>query len=588
MKIEREDHYKKNGAHEKVLLLILPYWTPLIPPMGVSCLKAFLQKHGFIVSADDANVRDEFKKIYHKYFNILKETVPESKRGNFFSIGHDVLQNHMTAYLNREKRNEIGYIELVKTLVFKTFYSSIEERRVWELDKTIGDFYNQLEKYLLDLLDKERPAVLGISVYSCTLPASLFAVKLTRKIYPGIKTVIGGGIFCDQLAMGTPNLETLLKETKDYLDKIIIGEGELLFLKLLRGELPESQRVYTVKDISSQTLDLSSVDVPDFSGLNLQLYPYLSAYGSRSCPFECSFCSDSVMWGKFRKKKSKQIVEEFKKLYQKHEYQLFMMSDLLLNPFITDLANEIIASGLSIYWDGCLRADKNICSIKNTQLWRHGGFYRARLGLESGSPRVLELMGKKLTVEQIKQGVSSLAFAGIQTTTLWIVGHPGETEEDFLQTLELIEDLKNDIYEAECRPFYYYLTGQVASDQWQAENKSIPLYPPEAEKILLFQTWILDSLPSREETYKRVSRFVEHCNKLGIPNIYSLHNTYKADERWKKLHKNAVPSLLEFKKEGLYIDESKHFEETYLMQDTNTNKDDGDFNFLKPGDNNGR
>jgi radical SAM superfamily enzyme YgiQ (UPF0313 family) len=188
-------------------------------------------------------------------------------------------------------------------------------------------------------------------------------------------------------------------------------------------------------------------------------------------------------------------------------------------------------------------------------------------------------MGKKVTVEQIKQGVASLAFAGIQTTTLWIVGHPGETEEDFLQTLELIEDLKDDIYEAECRPFYYYLTGQVASNQWQAENRSIPLYPPEAEKILLFQTWILDCLPSREETYKRVSRFVEHCSNLGIPNIYSLHDTYKADERWKKLHKNAVPSLLEFKKKDIYIDECKRLQETYLIKDTHTLLDDGNFNF---------
>jgi radical SAM superfamily enzyme YgiQ (UPF0313 family) len=215
--------------------------------------------------------------------------------------------------------------------------------------------------------------------------------------------------------------------------------------------------------------------------------------------------------------------------------------------------------------------------IKNTQLWRRGGFYRARLGLESGSLRILNLMGKKVTPEQIKEGLSSLAFAGIQTTTLWIVGYPGETEEDFLQTLALIEELKDDIYEAECRPFYYYPKGQVGSAQWEKNNPIVPLYPKEMEKMLVFQTWLLDCLPSREETYQRVNRFVDHCNRLGIPNIYSLHEAYAADERWLKLHKNAVPSMLEFRKKDIYIDECKHFQEVYLMR--NTVQDDGNFGF---------
>jgi len=566
-----------NPAEEKILLVLLPYWTPLIPPMGISCLKRFLQQHGYNVKAEDANIMDEFKRIYSRYFDTLRETVPPDKRGNFFSIGHDVLENHMIAYLNCTNEDKAGYIKTVKTLVSKTFFCSVETLTVFELDKIVADFYSRLEKYFLDLLERERPSILGISVNSCTLPASLFAFQLTRRYHPEIKTIMGGGIFCDRLAMGTLNFETLLEETKDYIDKIVVGEGELLFLKLLRGELPGSQRVFTTRDIGDQTLELSSAQTPDFSDFKLQLYPYLSAYGSRSCPFQCSFCSDSMMWGEYRKKKPTQVVIELTELSQNHRYQLFMMSDLLLNPIISALSRELVNSEVSVYWDGCLRADKHVCSIKNTQLWRRAGFYRARLGIESGSPHVLETMGKKVTVEQIKQGVSSLAFAGIQTTTLWIVGHPGETEEDFIQTLNLIEELKEDIYEAECRPFYYYPFGQVGSIQWQREHKRIPLYPKETEKMLLFQTWILDCLPSREETYRRVNRFVQHCNTLGIPNIYSLHDTYKADERWKKLHKNAVPSLLEFKKKNTYIDENKYFEESYFMR--NRVQDDGDFDF---------
>ncbi len=578
MNKDKKTIQKKDRDHEKILLVLLPYWTPLIPPMGIACLKSFLQKNQYDVKADDLNILEDFKEIYNRYFDSLRKMVPGDKRGNFFSLGHDLLQNHMMAYLNCENKNEKEYKELIKTLVFKTYYCGIEEHQVLTLDKIIADFYIHLESYFLDLLAGERPAVLGISANSCTLPASLFAFQLTRRAYPGIKTVMGGGIFCDQLAVGTPNFEILLAETKDYIDKIIIGEGEQLFLKLLQGELPGSQRVFTVKDLQEKPLDLSAVAVPDFCDFNLDLYPYLSAYGSRGCPFQCSFCSDSLMWGKYRKKTPNQVVKELTTLGQTHGYQLFMMSDLLLNPIISDLAAAFIDSESAIYWDGCLRADKHVGDIQNTQLWRRGGFYRARLGLESGSPQVLKSMGKKVSVEQIKQGVSSLALAGIQTTTLWVLGHPGETEEDFLQTLQLIEELKDNIYEAECRPFYYYLTGQVGSSQWQKNNKPIPLFHQETEKMLLFQTWVLDCLPTREETYHRVNRFVQHCNKLGIPNIYSLHDTYKADERWKKLHKNAVPSLLEFKSKRIYIDECKHFEDIHLIQ-INAREEQGDFHF---------
>lgn len=574
--------FSRDLSQENILLVLLPYWTPLIPPMGIACLKSFLQQHGCRVKTADANVSAPFKKIYSRYFEILERVVPANKRGNFFSIGHDVLQNHMTAYLNGKNdhnQNKTGYMELVKTLVFKTFYCNIPETHLWELDQEVADFYGRLEIYFLDLLETEKPSLLGISVHSCTLPASLFAFQLARKTYPGIRTVIGGGIFCDQLAKGTPNFDIFLEKTKHTIDHIIIGEGELLLLKLLQGELPQSQRVFTLNDLDRETLDLSSVQVPDFSDFELMHYPYLSAYASRSCPFQCSFCSDSLMWGKYRQKKAKQVVRELEQLSRQYHYQLFMLSDLLLNPIISELSREFIRSEVSVYWDGCLRADKAAGSITNTQLWRRGGFYKARLGMESGSQRVLELMGKKVTPGQIKETVSSLAFAGIQTTTLWIVGHPGETEADFLQTLDLLEELKDDIYEAECRPFYYYLKGQAASSQWENHYRPIPLYHEKAGKMLLFQTWTLDCLPSREETYQRVNRFVEHCKQLGIPNIYSLHDAYQADERWQKLHKYAVPPLLDFKKKHVYIDECKHFEEKYFIDIKNRHQDDGDFSF---------
>jgi hypothetical protein len=464
---------------------------------------------------------------------------------------------------------------LVKILIYKSFYMKVDDSYILRLNLIVDNFYTNLKSHFLDWLAKEKPGVVGVTAYKCTLPASLFVLRLTREKHPHIKTLLGGGIFSDTHAVGSPNYEALLKETEHYLDKIIIGQGEILFLKYLRGELPELQRVYTRNDINGEILDFSSMDIPDFSDFNILNYPYLPATASSSCPFQCSFCNSKKYWGKYRIKTARQTAAEMIKLYKKYGHQLFFMTDALLNPVIGDLTNELIKADVSLYYDTYFRVDPASGDIENTMHWRRGGLFRVRLGTESGSQGVLDMMGKNITTTQIKAAVNALAYAGIKTTTYWVIGHPGETEADFQLTLDLIEELKNDIFQAECNPFLYHYSGQAHQDQWG--KKRIPLYSEEAMKMLIFQSWTLNLEPSRQEAYYRMHRFEQHCKKLGIPNPYSLHEHYEADERWKKLHKNAAPALLEFKNSGHYINENKNIKRTSFAR--NTQQDGGDFGF---------
>lgn len=538
---------------EKILLAQLPYWDPLIPPMGIACLQTFLRKYHYNVKIMDLNVEKQFKDWQQNYFEILKTYIPDNKRGNFLNIGQEVLRNHLMSYLNYKK--ETRYIELVQILIFKTFFHHVSVQQILDMNQLVTLFYQRLEAYFLTVLQKEKPAVLGLSVYSGTLPASLFVFKRAKEKFPHMMTVMGGGIFANQLAPDSPNFDYFLKNTP-YIDKIIVGEGEILFLKLMRNELPEQQRVYTLKDIQGEILNLEKAETTDYSDLDTRQYPYLGAYVSRSCPFQCSFCSETIQWGKYRKKPVTQMKYELIKLNKKYKSQLFLMGDSLLNPVVDPLANELLKEDKAIYWDGYLRAGSQVCDISNTLMWRQAGFYRARLGVESGSQHVLDLMEKHLEVDQIRGSIASLANVGIKTTTYWVIGYPGETEADFQLTLDLIKELKNDIYEAECNPFHFFISGQVNSHKWKKNRVS--LYPREAVEMLMTQTWVLQCEPSWEEIHRRVCRFVQHCKKLGIPNPYSLAEIYEADERWKKLKKNAAPSLLDFKKNDSYIDECKN------------------------------
>ncbi|WP_066496029.1 B12-binding domain-containing radical SAM protein [Abyssisolibacter fermentans] len=557
---------------KELLLLLLPYWTPLIPPLGISCLKAYLESKGHTVTTADGNIQPQMNDIYINYTDKLQEFVPENKKGNFYNLAHRVLRRHMMAYINNDNKKD--YYNLIKILVEKVFYFEIDNSQTDELDEIIHNYYNELALYVEKLINKVKPSVLGLSVYKGTLASSLYAARIVRSKFPEIEILMGGGIFADELSFGSPNLDFFLEKTKDYIDHIFVGEGEILFEKYLSGELSANQRVYTLADLNNQIVELSKAPLPDFGELDLRFYPQLASYASRSCPYQCSFCTETVQWGKYRKKSGKQIVNELQSLSKKYNYQLFLMGDSLLNPIVSDVSDEMIDKKLSLYFDGYLRADKPVCDIDNTIKWRKGGFYRARLGVESGSPKVLKLMNKKITIDQIRKSLMNLALSGIKTTTYWVVGHPGETEEDFQQTLDLIEELKDFIWEAECNPFDYFYTGQTNSNTWA--DKRYRLYPEEAKKMLLVETWALNCEPSREEIYKRVNRFVKHCRRLGIPNPYSLNDINKADERWKKLHKNAVPAVLEFKT-GKKINDNLSVEKIHYAD--KIKEDEGDFVF---------
>jgi radical SAM superfamily enzyme YgiQ (UPF0313 family) len=538
---------------KRILLVLPPFWPPQIPPVGIVALKSHLEPLGHQVQVADANVEDQFRDIYTRYFEVIKGFVSLERQGNLYGVGTDVLKNHFMAHVNQD--DPAAYSELVRIILARTYYTEPGSREVEALVALAAEYFRRWDAYVLDLLEQTRPDVFGVSVFSGTAPSAIRAFRLARQHHPRMLNVMGGGIFADHLAAGSPNLEYFLERTQGVIDKLIIGEGEILFARLLAGELDPNQRVYDASDIQGELLDLSRAALLDFSEVDLTHYPYSSGYTSRSCPFQCAFCSETVLWGRYRRKPPAQAAAEFQRLHQRDGTQLFSFSDSLMNPIVDDLSREFIAAPKAVYWDACLRADKEAADPDKALLWRQGGFYKAWLGLESGSQRVLDLMNKRINPQQIQAVLANLAGVGIKTATLWLIGHPGETEADFQATLDLIELCRDDIYDAEGTPFWYFPKGQSKSGQW-GQGRERLLYPEWASEMLLLRTWVLDGEPSREVTYERLNRFMAHLRHLGIPNPYNLLQMHQADERWRRLHLNAVPALVDFDPSA-YLDECR-------------------------------
>jgi len=513
-----------------VLLLKPPYFSPLTPPLGIAIIKSFLERNGFRAICFDFNTDIELWGMHHKYFRTLQALEDVTINDGYSKLWW-ILNAHLLARANgADPERCASVLESVIPL-----YGIRCNRQVIDaVIPLVEKFFKRLEE-LSDQFELAPDSVVATSTYTTSLGPSLFILQKLKQKYPGIKTVMGGGAFADDLALGSDNLETLIREY-DYVDHVVLGEGELLFLKLLQGELAH-KRVISIADLGGTTLEMRDVPVPNFSDLNPRNYFHLTIEGARSCPFQCSFCSETIQWGNYRKKPMNLFAEQVIELARSYENKSFFMGDSLMNPYINQFATELINRKANILYDGYLRADKPVTHDDFVKSWARSGCYRVRLGIESAAVRVLDAMDKMTTPKVISDVLKTLANAGIRTTTYWIVGFPGETEDDFQETCEFIREHSQYIYELEAHPYYYYPYGQVGSRLYDC----VPLYPHAVTDTIKFKVWdIVDSVPARMERYDRLRRISSLASDLGLPNIYSMPERYQAEDRWHSLHPLAV------------------------------------------------
>ena len=364
-----------------------PTFSPWTPPLGISILKTFLEQHGYAVKCFDFNTDPDLWGMHHHYFGAL-QTLESVHINDGYSKLWWILNAHMLAYANGASAADCAR---VLERITPYYGITIDQPIVNTLVPLVDQFFKRM-KELVDQIDCSGFSTVGTSTYTTSLGPSLFILKHIKQAFPHIKTVMGGGVFADDLALESDNLHTLVREY-DFVDHIILGEGELLLLKLLEGELAH-KRVISLADLSGKTLEMKDVPIPDFSDTNTQNYYHLSIEGARSCPFQCSFCSETIQWGEYRKKPINMFAEQVVDLASRYHNNSFFMGDSLMNPYINPFANKLLEMNASILYDGYLRADKPVTHRNFVKLWADSGCYRVRLGIESAAARVLDTHGQ--------------------------------------------------------------------------------------------------------------------------------------------------------------------------------------------------
>ncbi len=123
---------------------------------------------------------------------------------------------------------------------------------------------------------------------------------------------------------------------------------------------------------------------------------------------------------------------------------------------VAEIAGELIERRLPITWAATMRADQGV-RLGEDAFARcvRSGMRRVMIGVESGSPEMLERITKDTRVEQVIESAEMCARHGVGAIFSFIVGFPGESEADVMHTLELVKRLRAMSPRFETPIFYY-------------------------------------------------------------------------------------------------------------------------------------
>lgn len=307
---------------------------------------------------------------------------------------------------------------------------------VFSQETLFNEYYDIIKPFIDDcvkiILD-HSPTFVGFGAF--TTRNSLMIEHISREIKKksDIKIIIGGS-----------NTNRIGPElyNNGLIDYFVLGEGEDAILHIARGE-----PFHGVND-SKLTPSVNMDDNPpaDYSDLDLSKYSNsLYITGTRSCPRSCSFCEVPYLWGKFRTKSPKNILNEIRHHCQHDNIRKFYFTDSLINGSMshfrefTKLLADERRTGNNFSWRGfvIIRNEKQM-TPSDFDLLAESGCKHVKIGVESGSEKIREHMKKGFKSGDIDYTLEQLKRVGVCCNFLLMVGYPTETDDDFNQTKEML------------------------------------------------------------------------------------------------------------------------------------------------------
>jgi len=329
----------------------------------------------------------------------------------------------------------------------------------------------ELQKLVDTFILSQAPDVVGLTV---PFPGNVYAAFLiaacVRKHMPHCQVILGGGYVNTELG----SLED--KRVFDFVHAITFDDGERPFLNVLKnleekgtlvGSMPlvrtmtsEHMALLPVTGPNTHDFPHKESPGPSYDGLALDRYvsllevinpmhrfwsdgKWIKLMIAHGCYWKkCRFCDLGLDYiARYEPSHAVTIVDQMERLVQATGVRGFHLVDEAAPPaLLKQIAEELLKRNLCIQWWGNIRFEKSF-DQKLCELLKASGFLAVTGGLEVASDRLLKLMNKGVSVEQVAQVTKNFSDAGILAHAYLMYGFPSETVQETVDSLEMVRQL---------------------------------------------------------------------------------------------------------------------------------------------------
>jgi len=346
----------------------------------------------------------------------------------------------------------LGLAYIASTLREAGHHVAIHDMRHTELSR----------KVFLERVNEHAPDVLGMGLYTVTVPVAREIAQLVRHQHPQCTVVVGG-----PHPAGAP--EECARDAQ--FDFAVAGEGEQTMLELCdalesSGEVsevaglwytedprkPESTLIQTRARAWIEDLDrlpwpardlLPPLDSYKMTMFQYRDWPASTIYTSRGCPYSCIFCERrEILGNKFRVHSAQYVVDEIEHLQRDYGIrEIFFYDDTFTLDArrVTAICDEILARGIKISWN--ISTHVNTVSRELLHTMKKAGCWQIAYGIETGDPQVMKAIMKGTDPDTVRERIGWTTDAGIEAKGLFMIGHPTDTAESIDRTIEFARSL---------------------------------------------------------------------------------------------------------------------------------------------------
>lgn len=430
---------------KRVLILMMPFATPEFPGLGPTLIRSILLDAGLPTDIVYANLT--FSRLVggDPFAERILAELPICELAftpYYFDTPAELASRQLRDYVLEIAQHPAAH----------------SPERFDDLVRDAGRCIDELEQGI----EWERYDIVGFSLLMGQTVASLALAKRIKARHPEITIVFGGAN--TQEPMGREMLRSFAE-----VDYVLEGEADELVVPFVQALRSGRRRSFDTGGVlfrdagggvtssgeATPFQDLDSLPVPDFSEFFRQLeenelqhiQPYMSFETSRGCwwgaKHHCTFCGIDDRILTFRSKSAPRVLDEVLTLSARHQYTEFFAVDSIINfKFSRDLLPALGDVREQQEWDFTFFFEsKSNLGRDLARRFRHGGVNHVQPGLESFSDHVLELMDKGTTGARQVQCLKVLHEQGIAVDWNLIFGNPGETCEDYRETLDAIRSI---------------------------------------------------------------------------------------------------------------------------------------------------